>query len=315
MTISQVLKDATKRLREHNIPSPSLDAEVLLSWVLKKDRAWLYANNDYALSFLKQHKFFRAITQRSHRVPLAYIIGAKPFFHSDLIVNKHTLIPRSETELMVEEAIRSLLTQQNPCTVIDIGTGSGAIIISVVKELRAQQKDISSWKFFATDISKNALWVAKRNAKKHGASDYITFLHGNLLKPLFFSKDVRHPLGCRTSATLGKKQPARHTTKNLYILANLPYLSEKQMHTLQPEITFEPQQALASGTDGLDHYRELVSHIQKMSVSDTLVHCFFEIDPAQENKISAMVQESFPKNTSQIFTDLSENSRIFQLIL
>ena len=293
VTVAELLKKATEQLHAHHIDTPDLDAEVLLSWVLNRDRAWLFVHADARLTVVQKEKFFRVIQKRSRRVPIAYITGSKPFYRSDFIVNQHVLIPRPETETLVEEAVRALGDKRHPATVVDVGTGSGCIMVSVVQELLARSEDISGMRFYATDISHKALRIAKKNAKKSGVAKYITFLHGNLLEPFLILQNAV-------------------PTKKLYILANLPYLSEVQMRNLQQEVAHEPREALDGGVEGLAYYRKLFAQMQNMRRVQraSIIYTLCEIEPVQATTLTSEICKNFPRTTVRMRKDLQGNDRV-----
>jgi release factor glutamine methyltransferase len=222
MIINEHLNQATKQL---NNPTPRLDAGVLLCYVLGKDKAWLLAHGDAALTDAQIKKYNKAIARRASGEPLAYIVGFKEFYGRDFVVNKHVLVPRPESESFIE-LLRDVAKVRPPkgiYNVLDMGTGSGCLAITVKLEF-------PHLSVFATDISKPAITTAIKNSRNHDVS--IQFKVQNLL--------------------LGDKQGYD------VILANLPYVPE----TMQdPSIMHEPAKALFSGADGLDHYRELFSQL------------------------------------------------------
>lgn len=279
MTVKEALK------------SGSLNNEVLLAHVLKKDRSWLFANPDHQLSRLQLTTYNLLLRGRSRGVPAAYLTGHKEFFGLDFRVTPATLIPRPETELLVERAL-SLLpspgvgrdrgrgrTIEN---VIDVGTGSGCIIISLAKNIRN-----AKIKFLATDISKPALKIAKHNAIKHGVSKKIKFLQGNLLSGL------------------------QLTTYNLptLILANLPYLTPGQMKN--PDLKHEPRSALVAGTDGLKYYRELFAQASRSKLRNSVL--IIEHDPRQKPKLASLVKKHFPSAKFRFHKDLAGRYRILEI--
>ncbi len=207
--------------------SPRLDAELLLTTVLSKDRAWLYANPEAALT-AKQADLFRLLTgQRAEGRPVAHLTGVREFWSLELAVNEHTLVPRPETELLVEEVLRKIPSDQ-PSRVLDLGTGSGAIAIAIAREC-------PQCELLATDCSDSALDLAQHNAIKH-CPDRINFMQGNWFEAL--------PSGT----------PAFDV-----IVSNPPYISEQEIELTDPELAFEPVDALYSGKDGLDDIRHIVA--------------------------------------------------------
>ncbi|MEM7495983.1 MAG: HemK/PrmC family methyltransferase, partial [Myxococcota bacterium] len=170
------LQDAVLALRQAGIPSPRLDAELLLAHVLRQHRAELYARADIPLSDGCSKHFAMLARRRVAGEPLAYLVGYKEFYGHRFVVNPHVLVPRPETELLVEQALR-VLPQDAPGTVIDVCAGSGCVGISI-----ALARPLA--RVWATDLSEEALKVARRNAANLGVSARIEFVQGDLLEPL-----------------------------------------------------------------------------------------------------------------------------------
>lgn len=219
--------------------SPALDTEILLSHVLKKDRAFLFTYPEKKLTHSQEKKFKNLIVRRKKHEPVAYIVGYKEFYGLAFFVNHDVLIPRPETEKLVEKVIAHLKTKscQLKTSICDLGTGSGCLAIALAKNL----PNIQIW---ATDISRSALKIAKINAKMHRVSKHIKFVCSDL-----FSKIPQK-------------------IKFDVIVANLPYLSQKQYKVAQLEIKkYEPQLALVGGKTGMEIYKKLLSqsknHLKK----------------------------------------------------
>jgi release factor glutamine methyltransferase len=200
------------------------EVEVLLSHALRKDRAWLYAHADDALAIDDAVRFHRLLMRRATGEPLAYIIGHREFWSIDLAVTPDVLIPRSETELLVELALQRI-PQATQVEVADLGTGSGAIALAVARE-RALARVL------ATDASAAALGIARGNAERLGIRN-IEFAQGDWC------------------AALGGRRFD-------LIVSNPPYIAETDAHLRQGDLRFEPRAALASGADGLDAIRSIV---------------------------------------------------------
>ena len=218
--VRNVLAAATQRLGER------LDAELLLLHVLKKPRSWLFAHVDDALDTDAQAAYAALVDRRAKGEPVAYITGHRGFWSMELEVSPATLIPRPETELLVEQALQRL-PRDAVCSVADLGTGSGAIALALARELPRAQ-------VVATDASAAALAIAQRNAQAHGIGN-LTFLRGDWLAPL-----------------AGRRFDV--------IVSNPPYIEEADPHLGQGDLRFEPASALASGVDGLDDIRRIVRH-------------------------------------------------------
>jgi len=216
--VRAALAAATRRLGER------LDAELLLLHALGKPRSWLFAHVDDALEMDVQTAFLALVERRAGGEPVAYITGRQGFWSQELEVTPATLIPRPETELLVELAL-ARLPRDAPCRAADLGTGSGAIALAIASE-RPQAQVV------ATDASAAALAVARRNAQRLGIGNVI-FAHGDWLAPL---------AGQRFAL----------------IASNPPYIEAGDPHLAQGDLRFEPTTALAAGLDGLDAIRRIV---------------------------------------------------------
>lgn len=224
-SVRDALGGATDALRAAGVESPRLDAELLLCEATGWERARLAADPDAGLPPAAGRRFGEMVRRRLRREPVAYILGSKWFREIELAVDRRVLIPRPETELLVEVAV-----ELAPRRVLDIGTGSGAIALAIAAE-------IPGCAVTATDNSPGALEVARANAERLGLATRVTFVEGTL------------PSGTDT--------PERFDL----VVANLPYVAEADWPELQPEVTeWEPREALLAGPDGLDAYRRLLGH-------------------------------------------------------
>ena len=272
-TITQLLQSACQQIDK-------LDADLLLSFILGKPREYFIIHNNEIISLANKNKFNKLVKKRKAGLPLAYITGHKEFFGLNFLVNKYTLIPRPDTEILVENVIDIINKKsetRNKLLLIDVGAGSGCIPISILKNTK-------KIKTFAIDISKPALAVAKKNAKKHKVK--IKFLPGNLLNPL--------------------KHKNIKTIKQIIITANLPYLTEKQYKT-ESSIKFEPKTALVAKKEGLALYEELLQQIKQL---DRPFTAFFEFDPRQTAMIKKLIKSFFPKSKIKIKKDLAGRDRV-----
>ncbi len=224
-TIRETLAMATETLRMNGLETPRLDAEVIMAAVLNLSRPDLYIKSEDAVSPERLTKYFSLVERRAAREPVAYITGVKEFMSLPFRVNRDVLVPRPETELLVEEALAI-----KPLRIIDVGTGSGAIAVSMAYYLPGSRVT-------AIDISAEALAVARHNAVLHGVAGRVTFLKGNLVDPLVKSEHY----GCFD-----------------LVAANLPYIPSSEMDNLPVDVRgYEPAKALDGGPGGLEKYREL----------------------------------------------------------
>jgi release factor glutamine methyltransferase len=216
--VRQALDAATDGLRAAGIEDPRLDAEVLLAEAMGVQRAMLVADSALELPPPAARAFGEMVRRRLRREPVAYILGRKGFRHIELAVDRRVLVPRPETELLVEVAL-----ERRPTRLLDVGTGSGAIALAVADEL-------PECEVVATDTSPGALEVARANVARLGLAERVAFFEGTLPEPAVADFDL--------------------------VLANLPYIPERDWSGLQPEVTqWEPREALLAGPDGLDAYR------------------------------------------------------------
>lgn len=291
MTARETLSWAVKKLKTKKIDSPRLDAEILLSFALAKPKEWLYARPEYKLAPAKEKKFKNLIARRAKYEPVAYITGKKEFYGLEFKINRAVLIPRPLTETLVESALgalmpilsdRTKLAGKQKLTIIDVGTGSGCIAITIARELKKIGL-IQKTKIWAIDKSAVALRLARANAKRNGLDKRITFIKGSLLKPL--SEIYR-------SVNFG----------HLVVLANLPYLTDEEWKNAQPEIKkYEPKGALVGGRDGLKFYKELLKQLRTnwTDRTDWTLTCFFEIghSPAggqKKSRLTGLIHKFLP---------------------
>jgi release factor glutamine methyltransferase len=227
MTIHDILNETTKALEAADIPSARLDAEVLLSFCLNCDRLEIYKNPDMIINETQLAAFRNLIARRLQWEPVAYITGRKEFWTFVLELNSSVLIPRPDTEVIVEEALNICRKIDSlEIKILDIGTGSGAIAIVLALE-------ITGAKVVATDISPAALNLAQKNAAALGLKEKIDFRQGNLFDPVECFFDI--------------------------IVCNPPYISAQEYEKLPAGVkNYEPQDALLAGKSGLEFYEKLI---------------------------------------------------------
>jgi len=318
MNIQQSLKTSTSKLEQKNIPSAALDAEVLLLETLnrnrkKLDKAWLYLNNNYELNKNEEELFNNFINQRLKHKPVAYIVNRKEFYGYDFYVDENVLIPRPETELIVEEVLKVLtgvhsLERGNSnfkkinfyrlkpelqnFNIIDIGTGSGCIIISILNELVKNKNDKVIHNAYANDISSKAISVAKINAKKYNLNKKIKLIKDDFEK--FLDKEDIYNSG------------------EIIITANLPYIRNDAYENLSENVRkYEPKIALIAGKDGLVYIEKLVKSILKIKKKyKQEIYIFIEADPNQMSEIKTLFRKNFNSAIIKIIRDLSQKKRI-----
>jgi release factor glutamine methyltransferase len=234
------------------------------------------------------------IAGRLKNEPLAYILSHQGFYGLDFKVSRHTLIPRPETELLVEEIVK---TKPKNSIIIDVGTGSGNIIISLCKSIENKNT------YYGADISPKALQIAKYNAKRHKLNSKIKFIKSDLLN-YFLNNLTIKPFN------------------NLIIVANLPYLSEKIYNCVSKDIKkYEPKIALLGGYNGLDCYKKLFKQIKIIKKSCYVlpaspaggrVTCYVEISPEQKPKLEKILKKYFPKSRLKFQKDLAKKWRVVE---
>lgn len=228
VSVKEMLDYGCVQLKRGGSDSPRLDAELILAWVIGRDRLFLYAHPDYNITKHQRGKYLQLIRQRLKGKPVGYIIGSREFMGLEFEVNPSVLIPRPDTEVLVEAAVEWINHLPDKRTsALDIGTGSGAIAVSLAKYC-------AGLRVKAVDVSDRALEVAASNAKRHGVRNRIEFIKGDMFRSLEGSSE----------------------SFNL-IVSNPPYISQLGMDRLQREVRFEPRNALYGGPDGLEFYREI----------------------------------------------------------
>jgi release factor glutamine methyltransferase len=280
------------------------EIDLIKASVLGKTREWVLAHPEVAIDKRHIKKYNKLVKLRGQGVPLAYLFGHKEFFGLEFLVNKNVLIPRPDTELMVELVLKKLGTKnlELGTTLIDVGTGSGCIPISIIKTFNPTLPSPTrggkgrGFAVYAIDISKSALAVATKNAKRHGIK--IKFLLGNLLEPFIKTYNLK---------------PITH---NLVITANLPYLTPEQVKS-ELSIQHEPKLALVAGNDGLKYYRELLKQIKSLLYKHynfTNFITFIEIDPSQTTSIKLLIKKIIPSANIIIHKDLSGKNRVVEIV-
>lgn len=240
LTVGSIITKTVPFLKEKGLPNPRLEADLLLAGVLKLPRVKLYSEWDRPLEPAEVQQYREIILKRVQGWPLAYLTGKKSFLSWEFKVTPAVLIPRPETELLVETVVDTVKGSEG-LTGVDVGTGSGIIAISLAKLLPGS-------KWYAVDLSPEALAVAEANAVEMGVSQQIRFITGDLLEPV---------------SALGEKF-------NI-IVSNPPYISSVIISTLQPEVRREPVMALDGGPDGLDAYRKLLPQARNLLVDQGIL--------------------------------------------
>jgi release factor glutamine methyltransferase len=277
-TLAQWRHEATEELQAAGIEDARLEAEVLLRHALDLDRAHLYARLQEDLSPRDQAVFHSLLTRRLAHEPSAYIVGRREFYGLDLETTPAALVPRPETELLVDEAIARACHHERPL-IVDVGTGSGAIAVALAVHLPAAA-------LVAIDVSREALALAARNARRHGVKNRISFLQADLLAPLAQPADI--------------------------IIANLPYVTSAEWEALPPEIQeHEPRAALDGGPDGLREIERLLGQApSRVRAGGSLL---VELGPPQAAPALALARRRFPGAATRILPDAAGLDRLLAI--
>lgn len=281
---------------------PVGEAELILAHVTGRSREYILAHPEARVSWWQRQKFFWLLKKRSACMPLAYLTGSKEFFGLNFFVSRATLIPRSETELIVETAVEELKQckmDSKSTILIDIGTGTGCVPISILKNLPPERA--ANIKTFAVDCSREALRAARRNARFHNVR--INFARGNLLNNF-----VRGHLLNNARALIGRHQP-----ELIIITANLPYITSHEYDS-EPNLLFEPRRALVGGgNDGLKLYQELINQLARLHsrlAAAVQLKILCEINPDQVDKFKKIINVNFQNVTLKIKKDLAFRDRM-----
>jgi release factor glutamine methyltransferase len=273
--MNHLLNWATPALREAGIESPQLDAEVLLAHSLGISRSELHARLDQPSQEAAEKDFRSFIARRLLHEPVAYITGHKEFYGLDMQVDRRVLIPRPETETLVEVAL-AIARQHHVTELAEVGVGSGAVAIALAVNLPETE-------IYATDSSAQALEVAEENCRRHDVWDRVHLAPGDLLNPL------PEPVGI--------------------VVANLPYVAEEELDSLASDITeYEPLSALDGGPEGLDHIRRLLEQAGPWLKPPGMI-CL-EIGAAQALGVNDLARKHFPAATVALVRDLSGLDRV-----
>ncbi len=277
--LREVVQQTHRTLEACHIPDARLEAEVMLMNVLRMPRQDLFAQQEMVVSPQQEQALAGIMERRLKREPLAYILQYKEFYGVNLLVNPAVLIPRPETEGLVEHALfMALMGMETPDLVIaDVGTGTGAIAINLALHLPAAR-------IYALDNADAVLDVAAYNIRAHNVGDRISLGKGDLLEPLPEPVDL--------------------------ILANLPYIPTERIATLQPEVRWEPRAALDGGPEGLDLIYRLLTQAQGTGKLKEHGIILLELDPEQVPAVKERAGQLFPEGEISVEQDLARRDRI-----
>ena len=297
-TVGELLSSAVARLREAGSESSRLDAEVLLAHAIGTERTILLAHPELPVGAEAAERFEDALSRRSTGEPVAYIRGIKEFFGLAFAADGRALIPRPETERLVEAGRSAVMTRLGapgrgrdpaPVRVADVGTGGRAIIVSLAVELRRRKVDLATdVTLLATDASSDALGLARENAVGHAVADVIEFVEADLLPPV---PDHGGPIDV--------------------VLANLPYVRSDAIAGLPVAASFEPSIALDGGPDGFDVARRLLGVLPAVLADDGVA--LLEIGADQGSAAPAAVEEVLPGWAATVEPDLAGLPRVLRV--
>jgi release factor glutamine methyltransferase len=293
VTVAALVADAAARLERSGSSSPRLDAELLLGHALNVDRVGVLAHPDAPVPQSSADAFEVSVVRRERGEPVAYIRGFREFHGLAIATDPRALVPRPETEELVDEAVAEIARRLTsaprpagaaPLRVADVGTGTGAIAISLVAALRRRRMDVHV-EVTAVDISPDAVQLAMENAVGHGVADRMDFRRGDLLDGGEAPFDI--------------------------VCANLPYVATSDLDTLGPELGFEPRDALDGGPDGLDVIRRLLDRLPR--VLDAAGAAFLEIGSDQGTALVAEAGTRLPGWSCVVRRDLAGLDRFARI--
>lgn len=291
-TVNDLLRKAAKDLRARKTKSPVdqnvgwLEAEVLLASVVNKTKAWVIAHGEEYLGPTLRNRFLKLVKRRKNHEPVAHILGHKEFYGRSFKVNRHTLIPRPETELFID-VLKLRQKETDRFLLLDAGTGCGEIAVTSALEFPKA-------KVIASDISKSALKIAEANIKAYKVTKRVTVIQDNLLGPNVIKK-------------------LKKSTLPLIIAMNLPYLPERYKEKLEDDVVKrEPHIALFGGEDGLYFIKKLLDQIND-DLNTLPKTILIEFDPSQSRKLQIFASKLFPTATISAHNDLAQKQRLLEI--
>ena len=284
-TVLDIIKSSTELLAKKNIANPRLNVELMLCEVLDCDRVKLYLDFEKPLTKNELDLYREWFKRRLNHEPLQYITGHAYFYGYRFKVNEHVLIPRQETEILVEKVLEDI--KNNPkenLSILEIGTGSGCISIALGKKLDELEM---KYNIVAIDISKDALDVAAYNLEKiEGSNEKISFVEKDIFEIDTFNKDID------------------------YIVSNPPYIPYAEFEGLNEEVNkYEPTISLTDYKDGLTFYKKILGLYSSPVITGKL---FFEIAYNQKKNLENLLKD-FPSITGKFFKDYSDNDRVLEV--
>lgn len=284
MTIRNIRRWAITTLKKSDIEFPEINADTLLAHVLACDKIKIYTNPDEVIDDDDIQKYKKLIYKRTSHVPLQYITRHVEFMSLDFIVDERALIPRPETEILVETVLKKAQDDKFSDTriiIMEIGTGSGNIAVSL-------SKNLSNTHIYTNDVSQDTLTLAKENVQRHDVADKVHLLHGNFFE-VFYNCVEKEQVN--------------------FIISNPPYISESEWNRLEPEVKeYEPRQALVGGEDGFCFYRRIISDAHYWLRPDG--YLVIEIGETQANTIIKLMRKKMYYKEIEIINDLQGKERV-----
>ena len=276
MTLKEALNKGISILKSSNTEAPAVEAGVMLCSAVDRNKVFLYAHGDFEMNEKEVQIFFEMLRRRALRVPLQYITGRQEFMSLEFLVSPDVLIPRQDTEILVEAVIQRAANMPLECLrILDIGTGSGCIAVSLAYYLK-------NCTVTAVDISEKALGMARLNAANAGVGDKVEFVRGNLFEAI---EDRAFDI----------------------IVSNPPYIPKADIDGLQVEVKdYEPRSALDGGGDGLDFYRKIAEKSTGFLATDGILA--FEVGLSQAGHVSKLMEIGFCD--IKVFKDLAGIDRV-----
>jgi release factor glutamine methyltransferase len=274
--LGDALRWGVRLLTARGIESPRLDVEVLLAHLLQVERPQLLIRRDECLSTAQIEAFTELMQRRAQHEPVAYLIGQRPFYDVTLQVTPDVLIPRHATEHLVDEALAWAAGRDGPLRLVDVGTGSGALALTLARRLPEAQ-------VWAVDISLSALRVARENLRRYGLEQRVCLVQGDLLAPLGAALDL--------------------------IVSNLPYIDADRMPELEPNVgRYEPHLALDGGAGGIEIIARLVPQLATHLARPGLA--LLEMDPQQVAPVQALARRTLPDARMRVIRDYGGHDRV-----
>ncbi len=284
-TIQELLQKGLNILENEEMLSPLLDTQLLLEYTLNVDRTYIYTHRDEVVIKENVDKFLSLVHKREKGYPIQYILGKQEFMGLDFIVGEGVLVPRADTEVLIEYILEIVnsgrFKHKQTINILDIGTGSGAITLSLAHYIKNAF-------VYSIDISEDALKIAKENTKRLNLASKVEFLRGSLFEPL---------------------ETLKNQNKFDIIVSNPPYIPSDEIKSLQKEVAkYEPRVALDGGIDGLDFYRSIIFHSTKYLLDGALLA--FEIGYNQGDDVKKLLESVGNFQNIEIRKDLAGHDRV-----